>query len=78
MAFIVQSTQYQPYRLAFREPFQTALSTLTHREGFVVAICDRDNHIGLGEASPLDGFGMESLAETEKILKEVQKIQKTK
>ena len=78
MTFIVQSIQYQPYRLAFREPFSTALGSLSHRKGFVVEICDRKSsnrvqHIGLGEAAPLNGFGMESLAETEKVLRESQR-----
>ena len=73
MAFTIQSLQFQPYRLAFQKPFQTALGILTHREGFVIEICDRNNRIGLGEAAPLTGFGMESLAETEKILKEAQR-----
>lgn len=77
MAFIVQSLQYQPYRLAFREPFPTALGKLSHREGFIVEISDRKSdrgfqRIGLGEAAPLDGFGMESLAETEMALREAQ------
>ena len=78
MAFIVQSLQYQPYRLAFREPFQTALGKLSHREGFIVEISDRKSddgvqHIGLGESAPLEGFGMESLSETEKVLREAQR-----
>ncbi len=78
MAVIVQSIQYRPYRLAFREPFPTALGTLSHRQGFEIEICDRKSdhqvqHIGLGEAAPLDGFGMESLAETEMVLKEAQR-----
>lgn len=73
MAFIIQSIQFQPYRLAFREPFQTALETLHHREGFVIEISDRDHHIGLGEAAPLNGFGMESLIETEMALRESQR-----
>jgi L-Ala-D/L-Glu epimerase len=78
VTFIVQSIYYRPYRLAFREPFQTALSTLSHREGFIIEISDRKSdddaqHIGLGEAAPLDGFGMESLAETEKVLREAQR-----
>ena len=78
MTFIVQSIQYRPYRLAFREPFPTAVGTISHRQGFVIEICDRKSHdrvqhIGLGEAAPLDGFGMESLAETEKILRESQR-----
>ncbi|GBO53580.1 O-succinylbenzoate synthase [Pseudanabaena sp. lw0831] len=74
----MQSIQYQPYRLAFHEPFQTALGSISHREGFVVEIRDRKSHdrvqyIGLGEAAPLDGFGMESLAETERVLREAQR-----
>ena len=78
MTFIVQSIQYQPYQLAFREPFPTALGKLSHREGFIVEISDRTSdhgvqHMGLGEAAPLDGFGMESLTETEKVLREAQR-----
>jgi len=71
--FKIQSIQFQPYCLAFREPFYTALGILSHRQGFVIEINDYYNHISLGEASPLDGFGMESFAETEKILREVQR-----
>jgi L-Ala-D/L-Glu epimerase len=78
VTFIVRSIQYRPYRLAFREPFPTALGTLSHRQGFVVEISDRKSpngvqHIGLGEAAPLDGFGMESLVETEMVLREAQR-----
>ncbi len=78
VAFIVQSLQYQPYRLAFREPFQTALGKLSYREGFIVETRDRKSddgvqHIGFGESAPLSGFGMESLAETERTLREAQR-----
>jgi len=78
VTFIVQSIQYRPYQLAFREPFWTALGALSHRQGFVIEISDRQSdrevqHIGLGEAAPLDGFGMESLIETEKALREAQR-----
>ncbi len=73
MPFTIQSIQFQPYRLAFREPFQTALGTLSHREGFVIEIRDRHNRIGLGESAPLASFGMESLDKTEEILKEFSK-----
>ena len=78
VTFVIQSIQYQPYQLAFREPFPTALGKLSHREGFIVEISDRTSdhgvqHIGLGEAAPLDGFGMESLTETEKVLREAQR-----
>lgn len=74
MTFTIKSIQFQPYRLAFREPFRTAVGILSHREGFVIEISDRHNHIGLGEAAPLAGFGMEPLIETEERLKELQKL----
>ena len=78
MTFTVQSIQYQPYQLAFREPFQTAAGILLNREGFIIKIHDRPSdhqvqHIGLGESAPLYGFGMESLRETEQVLKEAQR-----
>ena len=78
MTFIVQSIQYRPYQLAFREPLRTASGIFSHRQGFVIEISDRQSnyevqHIGLGEAAPLDGFGMESLIETERTLKESQR-----
>jgi L-Ala-D/L-Glu epimerase len=78
VTFIVQSIQYRPYRLAFCEPFPTAFGTLSYRQGFVIEIRDRKSHhqpqhIGLGESSPLAGFGMESFAETEQVLREAQR-----
>lgn len=73
MNLAIQLVSLQPYRLSFREPWQTARGILSHREGFVIEICDRNHHIGLGEAAPLDGFGMESLAETAEVLSQFQK-----
>lgn len=73
MDLTIQSIQFHLYRFAFREPFQTALGILSHREGFVIEIRDRQNRIGLGEAAPLVGFGMESLAETEEVLQGLQR-----
>ena len=69
----------RPYRLVFREPFKTAAGTLSHREGFVIEIRDdrksnRNPCVGLGESAPLVGFGMESLAETEAKLRELQPL----
>ncbi len=69
----IQSIQFYPYRLTFCEPFQTAFGTLYYREGFVIKINYIGGHIGLGEAAPLDGFGMESLSETEQALREAQR-----
>ncbi len=73
MIFKIQSIKFQPYCFALREPFYTAMGILSHRRGFMIEISDRHHHIGLGEASPLDGFGMESLTETEKVLREIQR-----
>ncbi len=73
MKLTIQSIQFHHYRFAFREPFRTAVGVLSHREGFVVEIRDRQNYLGLGEAAPLDGFGMESLMETEAILGQFSK-----
>jgi len=71
--FTIQSILFQPYRLAFHETFPTALGTLSHREGFVIEVRDRQDRLGLGEAAPLAGFGMESLEETEVILSQLSK-----
>jgi L-Ala-D/L-Glu epimerase len=73
VTFEIQSIQFQPYCVAFREPFYTAFGMLSYRQGFVIEVSDFNGHIGLGEASPLDGFGMESLAETEKVLRVIQR-----
>ncbi|MFZ4555752.1 MAG: o-succinylbenzoate synthase [Pseudanabaena sp.] len=73
MTFKVESIQFQPYCFVLREPFYTASGIISHRQGFIIEIIDRHNQIGLGEAAPLEGFGMESLAETEKVLREIQR-----
>ncbi len=75
MPFIVQSIQLRSYQIPFREPFQTSVGTFLNRKGFVIEISDRfmAGNSGLGEAAPLDGFGMESLAETEQALRESQR-----
>ncbi|ELS33876.1 MULTISPECIES: o-succinylbenzoate synthase [Pseudanabaena] len=70
MTFLIKSIQFYPYRFAFREPWRTARETIYYREGWIVEIGDNELRTGLGEASPLDGFGMESLVETEVVLKE--------
>jgi o-succinylbenzoate synthase len=73
MTFKVESIQFQPYCFALREPFYTASGIISHRQGFIIEISDRHHHVGLGEASPLDGFAMESLAETGKVLTGIQR-----
>jgi o-succinylbenzoate synthase len=56
---------FTPYALPFRQPFQTARERLEVRRGFLVRVRDREGRVGLGEAAPIAGFGMESLAETQ-------------
>ncbi len=77
MTLTIQSIKFNPYRFAFYQPFKTALGTYSHRQGFMIKISDRhdeiDGYIGLGESAPLEGFGMESLAETEKTLRLFQR-----
>lgn len=72
MTFLIHTIKFHPYRFAFREPFQTSLGKLFHREGFLIEISDRHKRIGLGESAPLEGFGMETLLETEKVLMDFQ------
>jgi o-succinylbenzoate synthase len=64
-AIAVQQISFQPYCLPFRQPFQTALGVWRDRHGFVIEVIDDCGRRGLGEAAPLAGFGMETLAETE-------------
>ena len=84
MAFIINSLQYKSYQIPFCELFRTSSGTISDRKGFVIKISDRQLHkskstckeskyIGLGESAPLDGFGMESLKETENVLIEMQR-----
>ncbi|MEE8396489.1 MAG: o-succinylbenzoate synthase [bacterium] len=64
----IQSLRYFPYSLPFARPFTTAREVLTHREGWLVEVRDGEGGWGLGEAAPLAGFGMETPAETARVL----------
>lgn len=58
----------QPYKLALSKPLKTALVLLRDRAGIAIHATDTEGRVGLGEAAPLDGFGMESLVETQQTL----------
>ena len=73
MTFTIQSIQFYPYCLTFKEPFKTAMGIISDREGFVIEIGDDQSCIGWGEAAPFAGFGMESLAETAIALNEAKR-----
>jgi o-succinylbenzoate synthase len=72
--FQIQELRVAPYALPFRLPFTTARQTLTVRHGFVVWVRDSAGRWGVGEAAPLDGFGMESLIECAATLAEWQRV----
>jgi len=70
--FQIRSLRVEPYALPFRTPFRTAHGTLAQRQGFVVWVEDENGTWGVGEAAPLEGFGMESHAECQATLERLQ------
>ncbi len=62
------SLTFEPYALPFRQAFQTARERLDVRRGFLVRVRDAEGREGIGEAAPIDGFGMESFAEARSAL----------
>lgn len=72
MAVQLKQVILKDYRLPLRQPLKTALGLLSDRAGIVVRVVDTEGRVGLGEAAPLDGFGMESLLETEAALNTLQ------
>ncbi len=57
----IRAVRVVPYALPFRLPFATARETIAQRRGFAVWVSDGAGRWGVGEAAPLEGFGMESL-----------------
>jgi o-succinylbenzoate synthase len=72
MAVQLKQVILKDYRLPLRQPLKTALGLLSDRAGIVVRVVDTEGRVGLGEAAPLDGFGMESLVETRAALNTLQ------
>lgn len=60
-----------PYRLSFHRPFVTAFGTLAERQGILLGACGTEASAatGWGEAAPLPGFGGESLARSDAVLR---------
>jgi len=50
-----------PFRLPLRRPLLTAHGEIRAREGLLLELEDEAGALGLGEAAPLAGFGVESL-----------------
>ncbi|HYJ33639.1 MAG TPA: o-succinylbenzoate synthase [Candidatus Binatia bacterium] len=57
----IESVRLLPYRLRLREPWPTVEGPITEREGVLIALEDSNGRIGLGDAAPLAGFGLETL-----------------
>jgi len=50
-----------PYRLRLRDPWPTAEGPIAVREGVLLALEDAEGRVGLGDAAPLPGYGLETL-----------------
>jgi L-alanine-DL-glutamate epimerase-like enolase superfamily enzyme len=61
-----------PFDLPLRQSLQTGWGEIQARSGFVIKISDYDGNIGIGEATPLTGFGMEDLNQTAIALQQMQ------
>lgn len=59
---IVRTHHIERFSLAMKTPLRTATGEFHSRDGFVVSL-QSGSHEGLGEATPLESFGTESLAE---------------
>lgn len=57
----IESVRILPYRLRLRDPWPTPNGPIAEREGILIALEDSDGRIGLGDAAPLPGFGLETV-----------------
>jgi len=57
--------KYFKYSYPFNIPFVTANNSFYNREGFILEIKDEFNNTAFGEAAPLEGYGIETLKESE-------------
>ncbi|WP_019501162.1 o-succinylbenzoate synthase [Pseudanabaena sp. PCC 6802] len=72
MTFQIERVILQHHKLPLRQPLKTAFGSICDRTCIVIQICDTEGRMGWGEASPLPGFGMESLVETQAVLDNLQ------
>lgn len=57
--------KYFKYSYPFYTPFVTANNSFTNREGFIIQLKDEFGNTAFGEAAPLDGYGIETLEESQ-------------
>ncbi len=70
---ILKEITYTPYKLQFSQKLVTAKSIYSERIGFILKITDEFGNTALGEASPLENFGSDTLINAEKSLKKIEK-----
>lgn len=58
----IERATLQAFRLPLRTPLPTARGLLRERRGLLLRIVCEDGIVGVGEASPLEAFGTETLA----------------
>ena len=58
----------RPFRLPLRAPIETAHGPIGARDGLLIAVADAEGRTGLGEASPLPGFGDGEAADALRLL----------
>ena len=58
----IASVRLVPYRLPLRDPWPTAEGPVADRDGCIVVLEEKDGPLGLGDAAPLPGFGLETIA----------------
>lgn len=70
--FQIKQVILKHHKLSLRQPLETAFGSICDRTCIVIQICDTEGRVGWGEASPLPGFGMEPLIETQTVLNNLQ------
>ena len=58
----VVRARLQSYSLPLRDPWPSAEGDVTERRGWIVALEDDAGRVGLGDAAPFPGFGLETHA----------------
>jgi len=52
----------QSYSLSLRDPWPSADGNVNDRRGWILALEDNSGRVGLGDAAPFPGFGLETHA----------------
>jgi L-Ala-D/L-Glu epimerase len=67
----IESVEFQHYSLPFTRPFESSRGVLSDRDGYLVRLTDEHGYSGIGDVAPLPGFGTETPAEAESLLREL-------